>query len=126
MKAFAVILFSLVVFSSCVTGPVEITNDMSPAKIIQKAQEASDTNKYKVALLYYEALKERYGDLEEYLCTAEYEIAFVHYKQKKYPEAMREFQSLLIRYDDVDAALLPPHFKVLAEKMISRLTELGF
>jgi outer membrane protein assembly factor BamD (BamD/ComL family) len=99
---------------------------MAPAKIIQRAQEASDLNKYKIALQYYEALRERYGDSGEYLCTAEYEIALIHYKQKKYPDARREFENLLRRYEDVDAALLPPHFKILSEKMLTRLTELGF
>jgi outer membrane protein assembly factor BamD (BamD/ComL family) len=105
---------------------VEIPEDMTPAKIIQRAQEASDVNKYKIALRYYEALKERYGDSGEYLCTAEYEIAFIHYKQKKYSEARKEFENLLRRYEDVDAALLPPHFQILSEKTLARLTELGF
>ncbi|MDR2048228.1 MAG: tetratricopeptide repeat protein [Treponema sp.] len=120
------VLFLLCVLGSCATGPVEIPEDMTPAKIIQRAQEASDVNKYKIALQYYETLKERYGDSGEYLCTAEYEIAFIHYKQKKYPEARWEFESLLKRYEDVDAALLPPHFQILSEKMLSKLTEMGF
>jgi outer membrane protein assembly factor BamD (BamD/ComL family) len=120
------VILLLCVLTSCATGPVNIPDDMPPAKIIQRAQEASDINKYKIALQYYEALKENYGDSGEYLCTAEYEIAFIHYKQKKYPEARREFEDLLKRYEDVDAALLPPHFKILSEKVLAKLTELGF
>jgi outer membrane protein assembly factor BamD (BamD/ComL family) len=126
MKVLVVSLLLCCVFVSCASGPVEIPEDMAPAKIIQRAQEASDVNKYKIALQYYEVLKERYGDSGEYLCTAEYEIAFIHYKQKKYPEARREFENLLARYEDVDAALLPPHFQILSEKMLARLAELGF
>jgi outer membrane protein assembly factor BamD (BamD/ComL family) len=126
MKVSIIILLAGCILASCATGPAEIPEDMTPAKIIQRAQEASDVNKYKIALHYYETLKERYGDSGEYLCTAEYEIAFIHYKQKKYPEARREFESLLERYEDVDAALLPPHFQILAEKVLARLTELGF
>jgi outer membrane protein assembly factor BamD (BamD/ComL family) len=126
MKVSIIILLLGCMLASCATGPVEIPQDMTAAKIIQRAQEASDTNKYKIALQYYETLKERYGDSGEYLCTAEYEIAFIHYKQKKYPEAQREFRNLLVRYEDVDAALLPPHFQILSEKMLARLAELGF
>jgi outer membrane protein assembly factor BamD (BamD/ComL family) len=103
---------------------VDIPEDMPPNKIIQKAQEASDRNRYKIALQYYEALKERYGDTNEYLCAAEYEIAFIHYKQKKYDEARGEFQSLLARYDGVDGQLLPPHYKILSEKVLSKITQL--
>jgi outer membrane protein assembly factor BamD (BamD/ComL family) len=126
MKVSLVILVLFCVLGSCATGPVEIPEDMTPAKIIQRAQEASDLNKYKTALQYYETLKERYGDSGEYLCTAEYEIAFIHYKQKKYSDARREFESLLKRYEDVDAALLPSYFQILSEKMLSKLTEIGF
>lgn len=113
-------------FAGCATGPVDIPDDMPPAKIIQKAQEASDLNKYKTALQYYRTLGERYGSLAEYLCTSEYEIAFIHYKQKKYFEARKGFESLLERYDDVDAELLPPHFKILSEKVLTKITELGY
>jgi outer membrane protein assembly factor BamD (BamD/ComL family) len=116
----------LLPLGACVSGPVEIPPDMPPVKIIQRAQEASDTNKYKIALQYYEALLERHSDSGEYRCTAEYEIAFIHYKQKKYQEARGEFERLLADYEEPDAELLPPQFKILAEKVLSRITELGF
>jgi outer membrane protein assembly factor BamD (BamD/ComL family) len=118
--AFALSAFA---FAACSSGPVIVSEDTPPTKIIQRAQEASDNNKYNTSLQYYEILLERYGSINEYLCTAEYEIAFIHYKQKKYPEARSEFIALLARYEDVDAELLPPQFKVLSEKVIARIDE---
>jgi outer membrane protein assembly factor BamD (BamD/ComL family) len=98
---------------------------MAPAKIIQKAQEAADINKNKIALQYYEVLLERHSDSPEYLCTAEYEIAFIKYKQKKYGEARIGFELLLSRYQS-NGQSLPPQFKVLAEKVLTKITERGY
>ena len=112
-------------FSACASGPVTAPADMPPVKIIQKAQEASDVNKYKTALQYYEILRERHGDTGEFLVVAEYEIAFIRYKQKQYAEARLGFEDLLARYGRPGGESLPPQFKVLSEKMLARLAELG-
>jgi outer membrane protein assembly factor BamD (BamD/ComL family) len=122
--AFASAFF--MVFAACASGPVVIPADMPPTKLIQRAQEASDSNKYKVSLQYYQALLDRYGDTGEYLCTGEYEIAFIHYKQKRYMDARAGLEQLLGRYNAEDAVLLPPHFKILAEKVLSKIVEKGF
>jgi outer membrane protein assembly factor BamD (BamD/ComL family) len=47
------------IVSACATGNVVIPQELSPAELIQRAQEASDKNKYPAALQYYEALRER-------------------------------------------------------------------
>jgi len=117
--------FLLLAFFSCASGPVDVPPDMPPAKIIQRAQEAADINKYKIALQYYEILLERHSDTEEYLAVGEYEIAFIHYKQKKYTSARQGFTTLLDRYKEPGNAL-PNQFRVLSEKMLARLSELGF
>ncbi|MDR2768707.1 MAG: hypothetical protein LBB82_10330 [Treponema sp.] len=110
---------------SCASGPVDIPEDMPPNKIIQRAQEASDNNKYKIAIQYYEALLERYGAAPEYLITAEYEIAFIHYKDKKYALAREEFELILGRYKE-DAKSYPPKFSILATKVLERIGSLGY
>jgi len=119
------LLVFLPLLFSCASGPVEVPSDMPPAKIIQRAQEASDTNKYKAALQYYQTLLDRYGNEDEYLAVGEYEIAFIHYKQKKYISSRRGFETLLTRYDQ-QGNRLPRQFKALSEKMLVRLGELGF
>lgn len=106
----------------CASNP-EIPPEMAPAELIQKAQEASDRNKYSLSLRYYEAIIERYPSYIDEICAAEYEIAFVHYKQKKYDQASEEFAALLTRYDSPDAELLPPQFKRLAELGLQKITE---
>ena len=115
----AVILF----FSACASGRFNISNDLSPAELIQRAQEASDRNRYKTALQYYEALLERYSYNIELVCTAEYEIAFIHYKQKKYADARTGFNTLLERYESPDQELLPQQFKRLANIVLDQITE---
>jgi tetratricopeptide (TPR) repeat protein len=87
---------------------------MTAEEIIQRAQEASDRNRYKTALQYYEALLDRNQTNTDLLYTAEYEIAFIHYKQKKYDQARTEFNVLLERYNTPDEELLPQQFKKLA------------
>jgi tetratricopeptide (TPR) repeat protein len=110
-------------FAACVYGPAVITDETTPAELIQRAQEASDKNLYSLALEYYAALLERHSDNPELVCTGEYEIAFIHYKQKKYPQAREEFNALLERYNTSDEELLPPQFKVLSNIVLERITE---
>jgi outer membrane protein assembly factor BamD (BamD/ComL family) len=111
---------------SCATGPVVVPENTTPSKIIQEAQEATDENKYKVAIQYYEILLERYGNVHEYYCTGEYEIAFLNYKQKKYAEARSGLEQLLVLYSAEGGETLPPRFKILAEKVLATMTEKGY
>jgi outer membrane protein assembly factor BamD (BamD/ComL family) len=119
LLAGAVILF----ISACATGPANIPEDLSPAELIQRAQEASDKSRYRLALRYYEAILERYATNIDLICAAEYEIAFIHYKQKKYETAEMEFRALLNRYNTPDEELLPQQFKKLANIVLERMAE---
>ena len=110
-------------FSACASSAVNIPDNLSPAELVQRAQEASDRNRYNTALQYYEALLERYSYNINMVCTAEYEIAFIHYKQKKYTEARTGFNNLLERYNTPDAELLPQQFKRLSMIVLERMDE---
>ena len=123
MALLAFVLCLSACLCSCVTGKLIIPNDLSPAELIQRAQEASDKNRYSHALQYYEALYERNPSNIDLICEAEYEIAFIHYKQKKYGQAKDELNALLTRYDTPDGDFLPQHFKLLANKVIERIDE---
>jgi outer membrane protein assembly factor BamD (BamD/ComL family) len=112
-----------VLASGCFSGPVTIADTVTPAELVQRGQEASDRNRYKQSLQYYEAIRERFPADNDYVCAAEYEIAFIHYKQKKYELSESEFQARLARYDDPDAELLPPQFKILAIIVLTRINE---
>jgi len=110
-------------FFACATGTLNISYDLGPSELIQRAQEASDRNRYNYALQYYQALLQRNSTDLELVCTAEYEIAFIHYKQKKYAQAREEFNALLERYDGPDEESLPQRFKLLTNKVLERIDE---
>jgi outer membrane protein assembly factor BamD (BamD/ComL family) len=117
------IVLLAVFIMACASGPVDIPGDLSSAKLIQRAQEASDQNRYNQALQYYEAVLERFAMDIDLVCAAEYEIAFIHYKQKKYNDAKKEFDALLARYDTPDEELLPPQFKKLALIVLEQMAD---
>ena len=110
-------------FSACVTGQLNIPETLNPSELIQRAQEASDKNRYNHALQYYQALLDRNPTNIDLVCAAEYEIAFIHYKQKKYAQARAEFNALLDRYNAYEDGYLPPQYKLLALKVLERIEE---
>jgi outer membrane protein assembly factor BamD (BamD/ComL family) len=120
MKVMFFIVCLGLAFTACGSNS-QISADLTPMELIQRGQEASDKNKYKRALQYYGALIERYPSYIDEICAGEYEIAFIHYKQKKYDAALAEFNALLSRYDTPDAELLPPQFKRLAEIQLQKI-----
>ena len=118
-------LAALICFAvSCVTGPVVIPDDLTPAELIQRGQEASDRNRYSVSLQYYSAVVERFPFDIDNIIAAEYEIAFIRYKQKRYDEAKTGFNNLLERYNVPDEELLPPQFKILSGIVLAKIEEI--
>ena len=119
----AAFLALVVLMVSCITGPVVIPDGLTSAELIQRGQEASDKNRYSVSLQYYEAVIERYPFDIENVIAAEYEIAFIHYKQKQYNQAKTEFHALLQRYEVPDEELLPAQFKILSNIVLAKIEE---
>ena len=125
-KFTAFIFAAALVFSaaSCASRQIAIPDDLSPAELIQRGQEASDRNKYSVSLQYYAAIIDRFPNDIDNILAAEYEIAFIHYKQKKYDISKVEFTDLLERYNTQDEELLPPSFKILSQMVLGKITEI--
>jgi outer membrane protein assembly factor BamD (BamD/ComL family) len=119
----AAFLWCALLITSCFSGPVNIPDTMTPAELVQRAQEASDRNRYKQSQQYYKAILDRFPGDTDYVCAAEYEIGFIHYKQKQYALSESELRDLLARYDQSDAELLPPQYKILANIVIAKLDE---
>jgi len=106
----------------CKTTLPTVAQELTPAQIFQKAQEASDDQKYALAMYYYRTFQERYPDELERNLWAEYEIALLYAKLGKRELAITHFNSLLQRYaTDAEAASYPPAPKILAEKVKARL-----
>jgi outer membrane protein assembly factor BamD (BamD/ComL family) len=123
-RKFLVLVFFPVLFAFCASGPVDIPADLTAAELIQRGQEASDRNRYNVSLQYYEVILERFPQDLSIICASEYEIAIIHYKQKKYDDAKNEFTDLLTRYEDPDEELLPPQFKILTTKILAKIADI--
>jgi outer membrane protein assembly factor BamD (BamD/ComL family) len=109
--------------ASCSHVPKTIPEDLSAKEIVQRAQEATDAYHYDAAIVYYRTLNERFGEDPLYRTTAEYEIAFIAYKDKRYAEAKAGLEKLLAEYSGPDAARLPPRYSVLSKKVLERIDE---
>jgi outer membrane protein assembly factor BamD (BamD/ComL family) len=118
---FCVLLLTLLI--GCSSVPDDITEDITVEELIQKGQGASDNNAYDKALIYYETILDRFPLDIDNICAAEYEIAFIHYKQGKYVQSREEFNALLSRYDTPDGELLPPKYKRLATIVLGSIDE---
>jgi len=121
MNKFIFAFVIVILFSSCLTA--KITDDMSAAEIMQRAQEAMDRNSYNVAAQYYRVLHERNQTNIDLVITAEYHLAFIHYKQGRYEQAREELNKVLGYYNSRDQELLPQHFKRLAQVVLESITE---
>ena len=124
LRCFGAFLFTAILAVSCASKPIAINDDLTPAELIQRGQEASDRNRYKIAFQYYAAVIDRFPYDIDSILAAEYEIAFIHYKQKKYDIAKIEFNDILERYNTPDEELLPPSFKILSRMILDKITEI--
>jgi len=80
-------------------------------------------NRPALALVHYRALIERFPHDIYFVVAAEYEIAFIYYRQRNFEEARVKFDTLLARYDGPDSELLPPQFRVLSGIVLARIDE---
>jgi len=107
--------------AACYSGPVEIPDGLTPAELVQLAQDATDRNRYIWASQYYESILDRFPENIDAVCGAEYEIAFIHYKQKRYDEAETLMRALRARYDAANSEFLPQKFKILSEIVLEKI-----
>ncbi|MDR0539595.1 MAG: hypothetical protein LBG74_03720 [Spirochaetaceae bacterium] len=114
--------FFSVVAAGCMSRP-EIPQTASVMEIVQKAQTATDRDRYNLAIYYYSAIQERFPFDAAALCLAQYEIAHIHYKQKKYSLAKSELEELLLRYEQRGSALLPQEYKTLGNIVLKKIAQ---
>jgi len=125
MKRLSLALLALpaLLFLACATGRLNIPYDLSPEELIQRAQEASDRNRFNHALQIYQALLDRNRHDLAWVVNAEYEIAFIHYRQRNFDQAREGFNTLLARYEAPGGEFLPEKFRVLANVVLARIDE---
>lgn len=117
------VLPAVLFLASCATGSFYIPQNLSPQELIQRAQEASDANRFGEALQYYNALLERNPDNLSLVVNAEYEIGFIHERRRNFDEARKWLNSVLARYEQPGGESLPPKFRVLARIVLERIDE---
>lgn len=117
----AAVAWAAIVASSCASAPPAIPEEASAPTLVQRAQEAFDANKYDVALVYYQALKDRYGSDPTSLCAADYEIAHIAFKQGRFDDAKAGFEALLAMYAEAGSEALPPRYRILASKLLEEI-----
>jgi len=111
------IIFLILLLSACQTTIREVPPNLSPAKLFQKAQDASENGNYKLAMEYYRTFQKRYsGNLEKNL-WAYYEIAFLYHKMNKNDKAVKLFNELLNKYATQGTKEWPQAPRILAEKV---------
>lgn len=121
---FAGILLALIFFATgCQSAPKHIPQDLTADELINLAQASYDKGNVKAAQAYYEAIIIRYGDQMDKLVEAEYEIAHLKVKQKKWQQAIPDLQRILSYYESDVVGVLPPSFKKLAELDLAKIPE---
>ncbi|MBQ1832804.1 MAG: hypothetical protein II114_03410 [Treponema sp.] len=106
---------------SCSSVPDEIPDD--DREIIQLAQNAADAGQTGLAKWYYGQLLEKYPDDPKIYVEANFEIAHIDIKKKKYDEAVPRLNEILHIYDNVAPGYLPGQYKKLAENDLAKVPE---
>jgi tetratricopeptide (TPR) repeat protein len=117
------ILVGVILLSGCRSTPEEIPEGLSRMEMFQLAQEAVDRERWETALLYYREFIQRFPDDQGAIMEAEYEIAFIAYKQREYDVARERFQAILETYEEDETRQLPEWPRVLSERLVGIIDE---
>lgn len=127
MKSKKIPFFALcaVLCVSCMTVPKEseIPEDSTAADLTQKAQEAFDVGNYRAADFYYRLILKRFSTDESACVAADYEIAHIYIKRKKWRDAYTILETILSKYEGQMGMYLPPNYYKLAKIDYARAAE---
>ena len=101
----------------------EIPEDTTAADLTQKAQEAFDASNYRAAYAYYQIILNRFSTDESVCVAAEYEIAHLHIKKKKWQDAYTALEKIITKYEGPMGMQLPPDYYKLAKIDYARAAE---
>ena len=123
-----ILLFMMLIvllLTSCHSLKKDLENpDLTPEEFFQKAQEAViDWNRYKLAIQFYEEFMRRYPEMKNKVIEAEYEIAFIKFKQRKLDEAEERFNTILDKYNTDEAVYYPSWPALMANKGLENIAE---
>ena len=121
MKKLTILILTLLILASCASVQPEIDDTLNPVELFQLAQESSNKKDYETALRYYEAFISNHSDDIQRLIEAEYEIAFITFKQGNLSRAEELFTDLLDRYTGDGSQVLPAWPMVLSKKLLKQI-----
>ena len=113
-------LAAAVLFTSCQTVK-DIPEDLTAPQLLQRGQAYADASDYKNAEACYLATIDRYGDDTNTYIEAEYELAHLYMKMKKYDKARAVLEEILEIYDYATPGSLPAAYKKLAQIDMEKL-----
>lgn len=113
----------LLAVSGCasVPDPATVPAELSVAELSQRGQAAFDDKNNKACEVYYQLIIDRYGTNLAPLTAAQYEIAHLRMREKKWDDAKARLETIIARYDGVGGAGLPPEYLVLAKNDLARI-----
>lgn len=109
--------------AGCQSAPKDIPEALTADELVNLAQASYDKGNVKAAQAYYETIIIRYGSQMDKLVEAEYEIAHLKVKQKKWQQAIPDLQRIISYYETDTTGSLPPAFKKLAELDMAKIPE---
>ena len=117
LKNYVLLICAILAFSlatvACKTVPENVPDD--DREIAQLAQGAYDSGNWKLAINYYKAMLDKYGDNPKIYVEANFEIAHIYIKKKKYNEAVPMLEEILDLYNNVAPGTLPGEFRKLSQ-----------
>jgi outer membrane protein assembly factor BamD (BamD/ComL family) len=122
---FLVLLLLCVGLAACRSAPseAEVPLDLTVGELTQMAQTAFDDGKTAESEMYYRIIEKRfYDDLPSRL-AAEFELAHIKVKQKKWHEALPLLETVLSYYDGIQAYTLPPAYFKLATTDLAKIPD---
>lgn len=109
-------LFGLLVLAGCATVPTEVPEDLSPAELLQRAQEFADESNYQAALAYNQAILDRFPEDRVSFITAQYHKGLFLQRSGEFDLAREQYELILTRFQaETD---LPNWIKVLTERRL--------
>jgi outer membrane protein assembly factor BamD (BamD/ComL family) len=123
------LLFALLLLCAglvaCRSAPSEadVALDKTVAELTQLAQTAFDDGHVAESEMYYRIIEKRfYDDLPSRL-AAEFELAHIKVKQKKWREALPLLETVLSYYEGIQAYALPQSYFKLATADLEKIPE---
>jgi tetratricopeptide (TPR) repeat protein len=122
LSAFTAVLLLSLLAGGCSSTPKPIPEDLEPIEYFQEAQKlAMEQGDYQNAIRWYRTFIQRHPDDIQHVVEAQYEIAFLHYKQGNYQTSEQEFDKLLSYYEGGGKDVLPEWPQILANKLLKEI-----